>query len=190
MTIAVASLVDFRKLVLGMDYKDVCCGVPMLSAAPVNGALATKTFGTTNTVTLTAKTDTVAAGVLGNGYSMEWLDPSGNSKALSVALSGKKITVNLATSSEGAITSTPTTIATALAADEDIAALFTITDSRATQNNAVIAVAETALAGGADCTYGEVGWCGIYGTYLYIAVDTKDEVDDTIWRRISIGTAY
>jgi len=185
MSITAANLNDIRKMVLGMDYKNLSAGIPELSAAPVNGANASKKFGTTNSVTLTAKDD--AAGDAGNDYSFAMVDPEANSEDLAVALADGVVTVTLATDGSGSITSTPALIKAALEADDDIDALFDVTT---TGTAAVAAGAEAALTGGVDCTQGTHGICGWKDAYLYLAVADYDAPDDTIWRRVSIGSAY
>lgn len=103
---------------------------------------ASLTLGTgTSQLTLTAKT----AGADGNDITVALVDPDANNATLSVALSGKAITVNLATSAGGAITSTAALIKAALDANAGIAALI---DTVSGGTGVVVETAATNLAGG------------------------------------------
>ncbi|ENM3928908.1 phage tail protein [Vibrio cholerae] len=62
--------------------------------------------------------EAVNAGIRGNGISIELIAPGANNAKLSVTVSGEKITVSLATSAEGAITSTATEVAAKINADD------------------------------------------------------------------------
>jgi len=135
--------------------------------APVK---ASKLFGTevANTALLITA---LAYGVIGNSIKVQLLDPSGNNQALAVSISGDTIVVSLATSAEGAITSTAAEIAAAinahLLAKQLVVASADVGESSG--EVAVAAVAATALAGGAaagvepsvllaenvDCTLGD-----------------------------------
>jgi phage tail sheath protein FI len=105
---------------------------------------ASVTLGTgTKALTLTAATP----GIDGNGISIRLKNPGTNSAALSVSLSDKAITVNLATDSSGNITSTPALIKTALDANAGIAALVSVVSGG---TGVVTPTATTRLSGGLD----------------------------------------
>ena len=85
---------------------------------------ASATLGSgTSALTITADT----AGIAGNEISIRLRNPGTASASLSVSLSGKAITVNLATDSSSVITSTADAIKTALDANTAIAALVAVT---------------------------------------------------------------
>lgn len=71
-------------------------------------------------------------GLLGNQTSIQLVDPAANSAALAVTVTGRTITVSLATSVSGAITSTAAQIKTAIEADAAANALVTITGTGST----------------------------------------------------------
>ena len=92
----------------------------------------------------------VNGGTDGNGITVTYTDPSGNDQALAVSVVGTDIDVSLATGPAGAITSTADDISTAIAADEDAAALVTVADAEDNDGSGVVtAMAEAALTGGA-----------------------------------------
>jgi phage tail sheath gpL-like len=91
----------------------------------INDAAATLTSDMTAAnadITLTAKTK----GDSGNRISVTYVKPDVANAALSVSLSGKDITVNIATNGSKAATSTATLVMAALEADANIAALVTV----------------------------------------------------------------
>lgn len=105
---------------------------------------ASATLGSgTAALTITA----AAAGVDGNAISVRLRNPGSVSQALSVALSGQAITVNLATDADGDIISTADAIKTALDANAGIAALVDVTSGGA---GVVSPTATVLLAGGLD----------------------------------------
>ena len=105
---------------------------------------ASVTLGTgTSALTITAD----SAGIAGNEISIRLRNPGANSATLSVSLSDKAITVNLATDSSGIITSTPALIKTALDANTAIAALVAVTSGG---TGVVKPTATTRLSGGLD----------------------------------------
>ncbi len=115
-----------------------------LDTAELSAAVAAaKTYGTTNTVTLTAK----AAGTPGNSISAQFIDPGANNAALTVQVSGTVILVYYATGSGGAITSLPAQVAAAVNANLAAAALVTATSAG---TSAMAAIALAALTGGVD----------------------------------------
>lgn len=100
-----------------------------------------------NALTFTSK----LAGALGNSSSLTLIDPKANNAALAISVSGRDVTVRLATSAAGAITTTATQLKTAIEANADANALFTITNTGAsTGAGAVTALRRAALSGGLD----------------------------------------
>lgn len=100
-----------------------------------------------NALTFTSK----LAGVLGNSSSITLADPKANSATLSVSVTGRDVTVRLATDGSGVITSTATEIKTAIEANASANALFTITNTGAS-TGAGVATAQrrVTLADGLD----------------------------------------
>lgn len=92
-------------------------------------------------VTFTA----VDAGSGGNEIQVEFVD-SGSGKSLTVAVTGKTITVTLATDSGGNITSTVSDIVSAINGDTDASALVTASGS----GTATVSEGSVMLAGGKD----------------------------------------
>jgi hypothetical protein len=77
-----------------------------------------------------------------------YVDPSANSAALSVEVDGSDITVNLATGSGGAITSTAAQIKAAIEADEDANALVAVVYPASNDGTGVVtAMSAVTLAG-------------------------------------------
>lgn len=100
-----------------------------------------------NALTFTSK----LAGALGNSSSLTLIDPKANNAALAISVSGRDVTVRLATSAAGAITTTATQLQTAIAANADANALFTVANTGAsTGAGAVTALRRAALSGGLD----------------------------------------
>lgn len=90
-------------------------------------------------------------GTAGNSITVALVDPSANNAALSVSVTGTAITVNLATSGAGAITSTAAQVIAAIEASEAASALVEVANAGAsTGAAAVAAVAAGPLSGGAD----------------------------------------
>jgi phage tail sheath protein FI len=117
------------------------------SQAEVKASLATGVVGTNNAVTWTAK----LAGILGNKISVQLVDPKANTQALAVTVAGQAITVKLATSGAGAITTTATQLMAAIAANAAANALVgTASTGASTGAGIVAATANTFLAGGLD----------------------------------------
>lgn len=117
------------------------------SAPEVKATMATGAVGANSALTWTSK----LSGVLGNKISVKLLDPKGNSKALAVTVNQQAITVSLATSAGGAITTTAAQVKTAIEALAAANALVGLTNTGAsTGAGAVAAVATTFLTGGAD----------------------------------------
>jgi len=89
-------------------------------------------------------------GVIGDGITIEYIDPSGASQSLAVTVHGFRIKVSLATDTSSAITSTATLIAAAIAAHAVAKLMVVATNSGSdTGAGAVIAMAEAGLTGGA-----------------------------------------
>lgn len=115
--------------------------------AEVKSALATGVVASNNAITWTSK----LTGALGDAIRVVLKDPAANSAALSVAVSGKVITVNLATSGGGVITSTATQVMTAIAGNAAANALVGVASTGASTGAGVVeAVASTALSGGVN----------------------------------------
>lgn len=117
------------------------------SAAEVKATLNTGVVASNNALTWTAK----LAGVLGNKISVKLVDPKANSAALSITVEDQAITVNLATSAGGAITTTATALKTAIEANAAANALVGLANTGAsTGAAAVAAVGVSFLTGGVD----------------------------------------
>lgn len=138
-------------------------------------SLDTGVEGNDNAITWTAQ----AKGTGGNSIRVALVDPGVADQSLSVAVSGNDITVNLATNSVPAITSTAAEVMAAIAADTDAAALVAVADKGTSDGAGVVAaVAQTNLSGGstAGTTY---------------TLDTDYEILDAkegIWRPLSGGS--
>lgn len=110
-------------------------------------SLTTALTGTHNDLIFRAR----RAGVLGNSITIAYVDPAGNSVPLSVEVVGTDIVVTLETNGSGAIVSTAAEIQAALAADPGASSLlYAVNASGDDGSGVVIALAETALAGGSD----------------------------------------
>ena len=117
------------------------------SQQEVKASLQIGVVGSNNALTFTSKLD----GQLGNSSSISLLDPRANSQALAISVSGRDVTVRLATGPSGAITTTATLLKTAIEANVDANALFTITNTGASTGAGVVtAQRRAALAGGLD----------------------------------------
>lgn len=120
------------------------------SQQEVKAAASTGVVANNNALTFTSK----LAGELGNSSSIRFVQPNANSAALSVSVSGRNVTVNLATNSSGAITTTAAQIKTAIEANAAANALFTITNTGAsTGAGVVVAQRRLQLSGGLDDTF-------------------------------------
>ena len=116
-------------------------------AAPDTKAAATILSGGTNTgLTFTAK----PVGALGNAISVALVNPGTNSASLAVTVAGNAITVSLATSAGGAITSTAAQVKTAIEAVPAAAALITVAHAGASTGAGVVSVVTATLSGGVD----------------------------------------
>lgn len=113
----------------------------------VKATLQIGVVGTNNALTFTSK----LLGELGNTSALRLVDPKANSQALSVSVSGTDVTVRLATSAGGAITTTATQLKTAIEGNTAANALFTITNTGASTGAGVVtALTRSALSGGLD----------------------------------------
>lgn len=91
----------------------------------------------------------------GNTVRVRYVDPAANSAVLGVVVAGKDITVNLATSAIGAITSTAAQVKAAIDASAPAAALVTVANAAGNDGTGVVtALAYTNLAGGTDYVIG------------------------------------
>jgi len=110
--------------------------------------LTTALTGTNNDLVFTAKTQ----GIAGDAISVEYVDPGGTTADLSVVLTDKKITINLARAAD-AITTIASDIITAVGALAGADDLVAVTNSGADDGTGVVtAMAEAYLAGGSDGT--------------------------------------
>jgi phage tail sheath protein FI len=113
----------------------------------VKASLQTGVVGSNNALTFTSKLD----GELGNSSSLRLVNPGANNAPLSISVSGRDVTVNLATGVTGAITTTAAQLKTAIEANTAANALFTITNTGASTGAGVVASLRRAqLAGGLD----------------------------------------
>lgn len=111
-------------------------------------ALTTAMAGANNDLTFTARR-AAGPGLQGNLITVALVDPAANSQALAVTVVGNAISVALATSGGGAITSTADNVRDAV--NKDTAASALVRAERAAANDGtgvVTALAVTALAGG------------------------------------------
>lgn len=117
------------------------------SQPEVKATLASGVVASNNAITFTSK----LLGVLGNAISIKFVDPKANSAALSVSVSGQDITVNLATSAGGAITTTATLLMAAIAGNTAANALVSAASTGASTGAGVVAAQSmTYLSGGID----------------------------------------
>jgi hypothetical protein len=93
----------------------------------------------------------VDAGTAGNDITVAYVDPGTPSEALSVAVTGTDIVVNLATDGGSSITSTAAQVIAAVNASPTASALVTATAS-GTVTGVVAAVTATNLTGGESAT--------------------------------------
>lgn len=117
------------------------------SQLEVKATLQTGTATANNGITYTSK----LAGVLGNKINIRLVDPKANSAALAVTVSQQDITVSLATSEAGAITTTAAQLIAAIAANTAANALVTASATGASTGATVLTAATRQyLAGGQD----------------------------------------
>jgi phage tail sheath protein FI len=117
------------------------------SQQEVKARLLTGVVANNNALTVTSKLD----GALGNTSSLRLVNPGTNSAALSVQVSGRDVTVNLATNGSGVITTTATQLKTAIDGNAAASALFTVANTGASTGAGVVtALRRATLAGGLD----------------------------------------
>ena len=120
----------------------------------VLASLTTAMTGSNNDLTLTAKAPDYQ-GKAGNAITLTIVDPPGNNATLSVDVSGTAITVNGATNSASALTTTAAQAKAAIEADDEANALVTVTYPAGKDGSGVVtALSATALSGGLDYTTG------------------------------------
>lgn len=111
--------------------------------------LVTSLTGANNDLTFTSK----QRGRVANTISVRYVDPSANDASLSVSVSGRAITVNLATGEAGAITSTAAQVKTAIEGSAAASALVGVALAPSNSGAGVVtALAATKLAGGRGFT--------------------------------------
>lgn len=116
-----------------------------VTGTATKASLSTALTGTNNDLDFTA----VERDSYGNSVTVAYVDPSANSAALSVVVTGKAIVVNLATGSGGAITSTAASIKTAIEAHTPASRLVTVANKSGNDGTGVVtALTATALSGG------------------------------------------
>lgn len=115
--------------------------------AEIKSKLLIGVIGTNNAITFTSK----LAGVAGDAIRVALVDPGANNAALGVVVAGNAITVNLATSAGGAITTTATQLIAAIAGNAAANALVGAANTGASTGAGVVtALPATALTGGRD----------------------------------------
>lgn len=120
------------------------------SQQEVKAAASLGVVANNNALTFTSK----LVGELGNSSSITLADPKANSATLAVSVSGRDVTVRLATNSSGVITTTAAQVKTAIEANATAHALFTVTNTGAsTGASAVVAQRRLQLSGGLDDTF-------------------------------------
>lgn len=118
------------------------------SAPAATASLATGTAAGNNGITWAA----VTYGLAGNNITVHLKNPKANSQALSISVAGTAITVNLATSAAGAITSTAAQVIAAVTANAMAALLLRAAATGASTGASVVGASVKAqpLTGGAD----------------------------------------
>jgi hypothetical protein len=144
-----SSIVLLTAAVAGLSNGSTVVVTERDSRTNTAATLSTSMSGTNNDIVLTART----AGTAGNDITLALIDPSANNAALSVAVTGTDIVVNLATGAGGAITTTATQLLAAIAASTAANALVSgALKGSDNGGSAVTALAETALSGGLEWT--------------------------------------
>ena len=118
------------------------------SAVAATAKLATGRSASNNAINITA----LEPGKAGNKISLWLKDPKGNSKPLSVSVSGLVITVSLATNARGAMTSTAAQVIQAITAHARAGALVKAENTTGSTGAGVVMafIKQTPLAGGKD----------------------------------------
>jgi phage tail sheath protein FI len=120
------------------------------SQQEVKATLQTGVVANNNALTVTSK----LAGELGNSSSLRMVNPGTNSAALSVSVSGRDVTVNLATNASGVITTTAAQVKTAIESNASANALLLVANTGASTGAGVVtALRRAALTGGLDDTF-------------------------------------
>lgn len=157
-------------------------------------SLSTNLTGTNNDLVFTA----LYGGTYGNGIKIEYLDPSANNAALSISVSYQSgtakptITVNLATGSGGAISSTAALITAAVRANAMAAKLVTVVNKVSNDGTGIVtALSATNLSSGTDVGTGQVIFRLVNNTQT-VVVDVDDPVTNRVLKRnrfrfVSIG---
>jgi phage tail sheath protein FI len=87
-------------------------------------------------------------GELGNSSSVRLVSPGTASATLSVSVSGRDVTVNLATNADSAITTTAAQVIAAIAANDSANALFAVTNAGSSSGAGVVTAQRRAQLGG------------------------------------------
>lgn len=117
------------------------------SQQEVKATLQTGIVGSNNALTFTSKLD----GALGNSSSIRFVNPGTNNATLSTSVSGRDVTVNLATNGSGALHTTAAELKTAIEANASANALFTVTNTAGSNGSGMVAaLRRTQLSGGLD----------------------------------------
>lgn len=117
------------------------------SQPEVKATLLTGVVASNNALTFTSKLD----GALGNAISLKLVDPAANNATLAISVSGRDISVNLATGPSGAITTTATALKTAIEANAAANALVGLANTGASTGAGILAaLRRTQLSGGID----------------------------------------
>lgn len=118
------------------------------SAPEVKATLSTGAVASNNALTWTA----LLYGNLGNDISVHLKDPRANNATLAVTVAGKAITVSLATSALGAVTTTAAEVKTAIEANAQADALVTVANTGASTGAGVVSASYrgAGLSGGED----------------------------------------
>jgi hypothetical protein len=115
------------------------------SAAAVAAVLSTNLTGSNNDLVFTS----LLPGRLGNDITVRYLNPGVINAVISVSVSGRDITVSLATNGSAVVTSSATQVRWAIAGNAAAAALVTVANKAANDGSGVVTVmAATALSGG------------------------------------------
>lgn len=117
------------------------------SQQEVKASLQFGTIAANNALTVTSK----LPGALGNSSSLRLVKPNANDAALSISVSGRDVTVSLATSAAGAVTTTAAMLKTAIEEHATAGSLFTLTNTGASTGVGVVApMRRVQLTGGQD----------------------------------------
>jgi len=134
---------------VAISYKLISAGNGLFQKASpteTKASIVTGTSGAKNGITYTS----VLYGYEGNGIEIKLVDPSGANQALAVSVTGKVITVSLATGSGSAISSTAALVVAALIASASASALVTPTLTSGNDGSVAVVAADVYTAGGVD----------------------------------------